>query len=265
MAQPLFTEVSAPANPAQIANQPKAPATQPKTPSIPAELQSHYAEISNRDAAVRKRELALTAKQKEIEALAAKYGDLDKIKGNASEVLKRFSLTPDQILLEQLGKKPATPKVEEQIAELKAQIAADKEAREKEGLTAKQAEEQRNIQYFRQNVANEVSQKADKYPLANALGMHGHIADEMGVYFEEYGKAPTVDAIAQAAENFVAEAMKKAGWTPPQTRRAAPGVTPAVGGGKLFSEVEEVRREPKNQDARKPFSLSDRVAEVLGR
>jgi hypothetical protein len=259
----LFTEVGTPpANPAQIANKPAPAAAPPKAPAIPADLQQHYTEISNRDAAVRKRELALTAKQKEIDALTAKYGDLEKIKGNAGEVLKRFGLTPDQILLEQLGKKPATPKVEEQIAALEARIEEDRKAREEGDASAKQQQEQQQIQYFRQNVANEVTQKADKYPLANALGMHGHIADEMGVYFEEYGKAPTVDMIAQAAETFVAEAMKKAGWTPPGTKIV--NGTPVT--GKLFSTVEEApRREPKNQEARKPFSLSDKVNEALGR
>jgi hypothetical protein len=262
---PLFTEVgTTPANPAQIANKP-APAAQPKAPAIPVELQQHYTEISNRDAAVRKRELALTAKQKELDALGVKYGDLDKIKGNPDEVLKRFGLTPDQILLAQLGKKPPTPKVEEQLEELRAQIAADKKAQEEAGLSASKQEEQRQIQYFRNDVAAKVTAAAEKYPLANALGMHGHIADEMGVYFEEYGKAPTVDMIAQAAENFVTEALKKAGWTAPTARRAAADGTQG-NVSKLFADVAEApRREPKNQEARKPFSLSDRVNEALGR
>jgi hypothetical protein len=270
MPEPLFTQTG----PTQTTQNPvlqtiaESEKPQVRTPGISPEIQRVYTEISRRDAEVRKRELGLTAKEKQIKELEAKYGNLDKLKGDPEALLKTFNLTPDQILLAQLGKKPPSPKVEDQIKAIEEKIEADRKAREEEGVKSKSEQERQQIAWFRQNVANEVKQKADKYPLANALGMAGHIADEMGVYYEQYGEPPTVDMIAEAAESYVSEQLTKAGWVPPKgTQRSVQQRTgtSAAQGGQLFSAVDEVRHEPKNQDARAAkFSLDDRVKAAMG-
>jgi small-conductance mechanosensitive channel len=178
-------------------------------------------EFSTRFAALTKKEKALQEQQAKAKAEAeryAKYMDLEqKAKENPLSVLEAYGVDLDSLLLATLGEKKAPPTVEEQLAELKAQLQKEKddvkaaeEAKRLEAEKAYQSSIDEAILNHQNAITDLLSKNKDKYELISHHGVEDLVWETTEAYYEQYGKVLTPSEAADMVEEHLFQQTQKA-------------------------------------------------------
>jgi hypothetical protein len=143
------------------------------------------AQVMSRENAIRKREKALEDREK---GLDGQKGVLDRLKEDPLAVLQEAGMDFRKVVdLGLNGKKD--PTVEDKVAALEAQIAADKQARADAQKDEAQKQYERNVQQHMDSIGQTISKDAETYELLNNWDGATELVNEvMVLWHKEHGK-----------------------------------------------------------------------------
>lgn len=194
-----------------------APSLSPQEPAIPKQVD----EFSSRFAALTKREKQVQEERAKAKAEAerlAKYAELEKkAKEDPLAILTTYGIDLDTLLMASVGHQKAPPTVEEQLAELKAQLQKEKDdaktAEENKRLEAEkayQASIDEAILNHQNSITELLSKNKDKYELISHHGVEDLVWETTEAYFETHGKVLTPQDAADMVEEYLFQQTQKA-------------------------------------------------------
>ena len=193
-----------------------APVEAPQAPQVnPSD------DFSTRFAALSRRERQMQEREAKIKADAEKYNkyiDLEtKGKENPLAILESYGIDLDTIISASLGNQPKQLSVEEQIAQLKAdmqkekdEIKAQEEKKKKEEQDAYQSSIEEAILSHQNQIVDYLSKNADKYELIHLHEVQDLVWDTTEAYFEANGEVLSPEKAAEMVENHLYEQTLKA-------------------------------------------------------
>lgn len=214
-------EGDAPAEPAA----PEAPAEPaPEKPSEPAPVDE-----------MRKARAVLAAAKKlqaesEGKVTAARAAALAAFKANPAQFLAEAGMSVEQFLGGVAGDQPAEPaakSLEEQVAELRKEIADSKKAvTDREAMAAADA--------ARARIVADIKANAEKFPLINRGGAEALVPKLMVAYYKRFGKPLDAGAAAAEVEGWLGNLAGPAPVKAPAAAKApAPTRTPSTSLGAI--------------------------------
>ena len=215
---PVVAQIVNSAAPAVSTEAPASAATAPEATPTPA---PGVDEFASRFAALSRQEKKFQEQQQKAKAEAekyAKYIDLDKkAKEDPLSVLQTYGMSLDDIIAASLGHQKAPQTVEEQLAELKAQLQAEKdgakaeaEAKLKAEQDAYQASIDEAILSHQNSIIEHLSKNTDKYELISLHGVQDLVWDTTEAYYEAHQKVLSPEEAANMVEDYLVEQTLKA-------------------------------------------------------
>lgn len=190
-----------------------APAAEPAA-KVEAQQPNPVDDFSTKFAALSRREKQAQEREAKLKADAEKYNkyiDLETaVKENPLKVLEAYGLDLDTVIAASLGHAKPSPTVEDQIAQLKADIQREKDEARKAEEDRKKAEEEayqssieEAIRSHQNLISEHLSKNAEKYELIHLQEAQDLVWETTEAYYEEHGEVLTPEKAADLVENYL--------------------------------------------------------------
>ena len=211
-------EVSAPDT---SVDQSTAPVNDQSSDEVEGQKPEVDTDFSARFAALSKREKALLDQQNRIKEEAEKYKkyqDLEsKAKENPLSVLEAMGLDLDAIIAASLGEDAPPKSVEEQLADLKAEIENERKRKEEDEKKAKEDEEKalqtqydEAIEAHKTDIKMFLEDNKEKYELINFQSADDLVWDVTEAHYDTNGEVLPIEKAAEMVEEYLTAQYQKA-------------------------------------------------------
>lgn len=180
-----------------------------ETPKVPPvdDFSTRFAALARKEKQAQEREAKIKAESEKYN----KYIDLEtRVKENPLSVLEAYGIDLDTIISASLGNVKPPQSVEEQLAQLKADLQKEKddakaeaERLAKEEEDAYQSSINEAIRSHQAQIIEHLSKNVDKYELIQLQDAHDLVWETTEAYYEEHGEVLTPEKAADMVEDYL--------------------------------------------------------------